>query len=46
MKELLKFASTKSGEVCVGVGMVIVLIIATGMYKMDKWHVDSSAIRD
>ena len=45
MRELLKFVSIKSGGVCVKIGMVIITVI-TGMYKMDKWCVDSLAIRD
>ena len=39
MREQLKFVSTKSGG-------VLVLTITTGMYKIDKWSVDSWVIRD
>ena len=45
MREQLKSASTKSGGVSVEVGMTIIMV-TTGMYKMDKWCVDSLAIRD
>ena len=38
-RELLKFASTKSGG-------VFVTITTTGVFAMDKWYVDSLGIRD
>ena len=44
-KELLKFASTKSGGVSVEVDQVI-LTTTTGTHEMDKSCVDSLAIRD
>ena len=46
LRELLNYALTMSGGVSVGVGVVIVLIVTIGMYKMDKWCVDSLVIRD
>ena len=44
MKELLKYASTKSGGVFVKI--IDVTTTTTGMYMMEMLFVDSLAIRD